>query len=205
MPLTFSNFLASVMLRCGRRAPHRGRGTVDRAGREGVEDVRLGPGSRRESHPAKLGAAFAGTLSTRLVLAPPADPEFTGTTERKKAGSSTPFLPGRQFVSSAESSTTDCPARTRGQSVPLGGRRVDVLGRDRRQRRGLPPHPPARGGEALQARARLGRDYSDGNDHSVDPSVILHLLDVTATLTRVIAMCALRRTPALKRGSAGQK
>ena len=30
----------------------------------------------------QLAAAFAGTLATRVVLAPPADPEFKGMTER---------------------------------------------------------------------------------------------------------------------------
>jgi len=53
----------------------------------------------------------------------------------------------------------------------------------------LPPLPPSTG---WQRRVRLGRDYYvrlDGNDYSVDPRVIGRLVDVTATLTRVIVIC----------------
>src|SRR5699024_9665519 len=71
----------------------------------------------------------------------------------------------------------------------LGGRPVDVLDRDLRAMTALPSHPPATG---LQMRVRLGRDYYvrvDGNDYSVDPRMIGRLVDITATLTRVIVVC----------------
>ena len=52
-----------------------------------------------------------------------------------------------------------------------------------------PPLPPVTG---LRNRVRLARDYYvriDANDYSVDPRVIGRLVDVTATLTRVIVIC----------------
>lgn len=53
----------------------------------------------------------------------------------------------------------------------------------------LPPVPPVTG---LRARVRLARDYYvrvDTVDYSVDPRVIGRLVDVTATLTRVVVTC----------------
>ena len=53
----------------------------------------------------------------------------------------------------------------------------------------LPPAPPHTG---FDWQIRLGRDYYirfDGNDYSIDPSVIGRLVQVTATLDRVIAVC----------------
>ncbi len=42
-------------------------------------------------------AAFAGTLATRIVLAPPRDPELKGMVERHNGYLETSFLPGREF------------------------------------------------------------------------------------------------------------
>ncbi len=53
----------------------------------------------------------------------------------------------------------------------------------------LPPIPLVTG---LLNRVQLARDYYvrvDGNDYSVDPRMIGRLVDVTATLTRVIVVC----------------
>ena len=53
----------------------------------------------------------------------------------------------------------------------------------------LPPIPPVTG---LRHRVRLARDYYvrvDSVDYSVDPRVIGRLVDVTATLTRVVVTC----------------
>lgn len=137
-------------------------------------------------------AAFAGTLATRVVLAPPRDPEFKGMTERNNGFLETSFLPGRQFASPADFNTqlADWLPVANSRTVrSLSGRPIEVLDRDIAAMTALPPHPPATG---LQTRVRLGRDYYvrvDGNDYSVDPRVIGRLVDVTATLTRVIVVC----------------
>ncbi|MCA2333838.1 IS21 family transposase, partial [Mycobacterium avium] len=46
--------------------------------------------------------AFAGTLATRVQLAPPRDPEYKGLVERVNGYLETSFLPGRRFVSPAD-------------------------------------------------------------------------------------------------------
>jgi transposase len=137
-------------------------------------------------------AAFAGTLATRVVLAPPRDPEFKGMTERNNGFFETSFLPGRQFASPEDfnGQLTEWLPRANARTVrSLGGRPVDALQHDLAAMTVLPPIPPVTG---LRTRVRLARDYYvrvDGNDYSVDPRVIGRLVDVTATLTRVIAVC----------------
>ena len=89
----------------------------------------------------------------------------------------------RQQIVLVERRANACTVRS------LGGRPIDALDRDLASMTVLPPHPPTTG---LQARVRLGRDYYvrvDSNDYSVDPRVIGRLVDVTATLTRVIVVC----------------
>ena len=195
MTLTFSRFLAAVML------PSRQGGDltagmwqliaqVGKVSKTLVWDRESAIGGKGKV--TQLAAAFAGTLATRVVLAPPRDPEFKGMTERNNGFLETSFLPGRQFASPADFNTQlqDWLPRANARIVrSLGGRPVDVLDRDLAAMTALPPHPPATG---LQARVRLGRDYYvrvDGNDYSVDPRVIGRLVDVTATLTRVIVVC----------------
>lgn len=195
MTLTFSKFLAAVML------PSRQGGDLTAGMWQLIAQV--GAVSKtlvwdRESaiggkgKVTQLAAAFAGTLTTRVVLAPPADPEFKGMTERNNGFFETSFLPGRRFVSPADfnSQLQDWLPRANARTVrSLGGRPIDVLDRDLAAMTALPPHPPTTG---LQARVRLGRDYYvrvDGNDYSVDPRMIGRLVDVTATLTRVIVVC----------------
>lgn len=137
-------------------------------------------------------AAFAGTLATRVVLAPPRDPEFKGMTERNNGFLETSFLPGRQFTSPADFNLqlADWLPVANSRTVrSLSGRPIEVLDRDIAAMTALPPHPPTTG---LQTRVRLGRDYYvrvDGNDYSVDPRMIGRLVDVTATLERVIVVC----------------
>lgn len=66
---------------------------------------------------------------------------------------------------------------------------ADVLDRDLAAMTVLPPIPPVTG---LVNRVRLARDYYvrvDANDYSVDPRAIGRLVDVTATLSRVIVVC----------------
>jgi len=195
MTLTFSKFLTAVML------PSRQAGDLT----AGMWQLIAGLGAVSKTlvwdREAAIGgkgvvtqaaAAFAGTLATRVVLAPPRDPEFKGMTERNNQFFETSFLPGRQFASPADFNTQlgDWLPRANARTVrSLGGRPVDVLDRDLAAMTALPPHPPATG---FQARVRLARDYYvrvDGNDYSVDPRMIGRLVDVTTTLDRVIVVC----------------
>jgi transposase len=195
MTLTFSKFLSAVML------PSRQAGDLLAGMWQLISQVGAVSKTLVWDREAAIGgkgvvtqaaAAFAGTLATRVVLAPPRDPEFKGMTERNNGFFETSFLPGRQFVSPADFNMqlADWLPRANARTVrSLGGRPIDVLERDVAAMTRLPPHPPSTG---LQARVRLGRDYYvrlDGNDYSVDPRVIGRLVDVTATLDRVIVVC----------------
>lgn len=195
MTLTFSRFLAAVML------PSRQGGDlfagmwqliaqVGRVSKTLVWDREAAIGPKGTlTHGA---AAFAGTLATRVVLAPARDPEFKGMTERNNGFLETSFLPGRSFVSPADFNTqlSQWLPRANERTIrSLGARPVDVLDRDLQAMTVLPPIPPVTG---LLNRVRLARDYYvrvDGNDYSVDPRMIGRLVDVTATLTRVIVVC----------------
>lgn len=195
MTLTFSKFLAAVML------PSRQGGDLTAGMWQLISQIgavsktlvwdreaAIGP----KGKVTQLAAAFAGTLATRVVLAPPRDPEFKGMTERNNDYFETSFLPGRQFASPADFNTqlSDWLVRANTRKIrSLGGRPIDVLDRDLAAMTGLPPRPPVTG---LQTRVRLSRDYYvrlDSNDYSVDPRVIGRLVDVTATLDRVIVVC----------------
>lgn len=195
MTLTFSRFLSAVML------PSRQAGDllagmwqlisqVGAVSKTLVWDREAAIGGKGKV--TQAAAAFAGTLATRVILAPPRDPEFKGMTERNNGYLETSFLPGRQFVSPADfnAQLQGWLPRANARMVrSLGGRPIDVLDRDLQAMTMLPPHPPATG---LISRVRLGRDYYvrvDGNDYSVDPRMIGRLVDVTATLTRVIVVC----------------
>jgi hypothetical protein len=66
---------------------------------------------------------------------------------------------------------------------------VDALATDLKAMGALPPLAPVVG---LSTRVRLARDYYvrvDTNDYSVDPRMIGRLVDVSASLTRVIVTC----------------
>lgn len=195
MTLTFSRFLSAVML------PSRQGGDllagmwqliaqVGAVSKTLVWDREAAIGGKGKVTQAAAG--FAGTLATRVVLAPPRDPEFKGMTERNNDYFETSFLPGRQFASPGDFNTQlgDWLVRANQRKIrSLGGRPVDVLDRDLAAMTVLPPRPPATG---LQNRVRLSRDYYvrlDSNDYSVDPRVIGRLVDVTATLDRVIVVC----------------
>lgn len=139
-----------------------------------------------------MAAAFAGTLGTRYDIAPPRDPEYKGMTERNNQYFESSFLPSRRFISPEdfnEQLTSWLPQANARTVRSLGGRPIDHLDPDVAAMTVLPPYPPVTG---FQNRVRLARDYYvrvDGNDYSVDPRVIGRLVDVTATLTRVIVVC----------------
>jgi hypothetical protein len=140
-----------------------------------------------------VAAAFAGTLATRIRLAPPRDPEFKGMVERNNGFFETSFLPGRHFASPADFNdqlaewlTTRANTRT---VRAIRGRPVDMLETDRQATTPLPPVDPQVG---LTHRIRLARDYYvrvDANDYSVDPRVIGRFVDLVASPTTVEAFC----------------
>lgn len=146
-------------------------------------------GTGRVSVPA---AAFAGTLATKIVLAPPRDPEFKGMVERNNGFLETSFLPGRRFASPADfnAQLSEWLVRANARTVrSIAGRPVDLLATDLASMVPLPPLDPAVG---LQHRVRLGRDYYvriDTSDYSIDPRVIGRFVDVTASATTVTALC----------------
>lgn len=140
-----------------------------------------------------LAAAFAGTLSTRIQLAPPRDPEFKGMVERSNGYLETSFLPGRRFTSPADftdqlqSWLTQRANQRRVRSI--GGRPVDLLETDYQSMVPLPPTDPVVG---LAHRVRLSRDYYvriDSNDYSVDPRAIGRFVDITASPTTITVRC----------------
>ncbi len=146
-------------------------------------------GTGRVSAPA---AAFAGTLATKILLAPPRDPEFKGMVERNNQFLETSFLPGRIFTSPADFNTQlgDWLGRANARTVrSIQGRPVDLLEIDYLSMLPLPPVAPPIG---LNNRIRLGRDYyvrADTVDYSVDPRVIGKFVDVTASAQEVTVFC----------------
>lgn len=146
-------------------------------------------GTGRVSAPA---AAFAGTLATRIRLAPPRDPEFKGLVERNNGYLETSFLPGRTFTSPADFNVqlTEWLLRANGRTVrSIGGRPMDRLEADYQAMTPLPPSDPPVG---LNTRVRLARDYYvrvDSVDYSVNPQVIGRFVDVFASLTQVTVFC----------------
>ncbi|RPE27200.1 transposase [Streptomyces sp. Ag109_O5-1] len=160
----------------------------------GHEDAGLGPrgrdrGTGRVTAPA---AAFAGTLATRIQLAPPRDPEFKGPVERNNQYLETSFLPGRQFALPHDfnQQLADRLVRANTRTVrAIQGRPVGLLEIDYQAMTPLPPVTPPIG---LSHRIRLGRDYYvrvDMVDHSVDPQVIARFVDVTASPQAVTVFC----------------
>ncbi|MEV1296186.1 IS21 family transposase [Pseudonocardia sp. NPDC049635] len=146
-------------------------------------------GTGRVSVPA---AAFAGTLATRIRLAPPRDPEFKGIVERTNGYFETSFLPGRTFASPADFNDQlgNWLPRANARTVrALQARPADLLDTDRQAMIELPPIGPVVG---LAHRIRLARDYYvrvDTCDYSVDPRVIGRFVDITASPARVQVFC----------------
>ncbi|MGN2636530.1 IS21 family transposase [Nocardia takedensis] len=146
-------------------------------------------GTGRVTAPA---AAFAGTLATRIMLAPPRDPEFKGMVERANGFLETSFLPGRRFTSAADFNVqlAEWLARANSRTVrSIAARPVDAFEVDHAAMMPLPPVDPIVG---ICHRIRLARDYYvrvDSVDYSVDPRVIGRFVDVVASPTTVTARC----------------
>ncbi len=146
-------------------------------------------GTGRLSAPA---AAFAGTLATKIELAPPRDPEHKGMVERTNGYLETSFLPGRRFASPTDFNTQlgDWLPRANARTVrALQARPVDLLATELLSMLALPPVSPQVG---LQQRIRLGRDYYvrvDTVDYSVDPRSIGRFVEVTASAHQVTVCC----------------
>lgn len=196
MTLTFSRFLAALMV------PSRQSGDL----LAGMWQLISGVGAvskqliwDREAAIAPKGkpldpvAGFAGTLATKMVIAPARDPEFKGMTERNNGYFEQSFLPGRTFTSPDDFNTQilDWITATANRRTirSIGCRPIDRLDQDLAAMTVLPPTPPSTG---FFQQVRLGRDYYirfDTNDYSVDPRFIGRLVQVTATLERVVVVC----------------
>lgn len=135
---------------------------------------------------------FAGTLGTRITLAPPRDPEYKGMVERHNGYLETSFLPGRRFASPEDFNLqlAQWLHRANARTVrAIGGRPIDLLEVDRRAMLTLSPVDPPIG---LRHRIRLARDYYvrvDAVDYSVDPRVIGRFVEVTASPQTVQVLC----------------
>ncbi|MEH6821900.1 MULTISPECIES: IS21 family transposase [unclassified Dietzia] len=143
--------------------------------------------------PTVDAAAFAGTLSSKLVIAPPRDPEFKGMVERHNGYLGQSFMAGRTFTGPDDfnDQLTEWLETANSRTVRvLGTRPVDALVEDRARMLALPPVAPATG---LRTTVRLARDYYvriDSVDYSVDPRVIGRLVEVVASLHTVTVTCA---------------
>lgn len=143
--------------------------------------------------PTVDAAAFAGTLSSKLVIAPPRDPEFKGMVERHNGYLGQSFMAGRTFTGPEDfnGQLTEWLETANSRTVRvLGARPVDALVEDRARMLALPPVAPTTG---LRTTVRLARDYYvriDSVDYSVDPRVIGRLVEVVASLHRVTVTCA---------------
>lgn len=133
--------------------------------------------------------ALMGTLGSRLVQLKPYDPESKGMVERTNRYLETSFLPGRAFESPRDFNDQLGQwlpiANTRRVRALDGSRPVDFLDADRAQMLALPPVSPV---VHSVSTVRLGRDYYlrvAGNDYSVDPTAIGHLVEVHTTVDAV--------------------
>ncbi len=147
-------------------------------------------GIGRGPHRAEGVPAFVGTLTTKLVLLKPRDPESKGIVERRNGWFEKSFMPGREFASPADFNEqfADWLAGANARAVrTTGARPVDRLDTDRAAMLPLPPVPPITG---WHKQVRLGRDYYvtiARNDYSVNPTWIGRMVDVHADLERVQA------------------
>ena len=195
MTLAFSRFLTATMLpsrqggdpALGQWALISGLGRVSKTL---VWDRESAIGGTGKLTP--VAAAFAGTLATRIRLAPPRDPEFKGMVERNNGFFETSFLPGRHFASPADFNdqlaewlTTRANTRT---VRAIRGRPVDMFETDRQAMTPLPPVDPQVG---LTHRIRLAGTTTCASTPTTTPStrVIGRFVDLVASPTTVEAFC----------------
>jgi hypothetical protein len=137
--------------------------------------------------------SFAGTLGTRIYQAAPRDPETKGVIERANGFFETSFMPGRTFTGPSDYNTQLAAwlPRANARTLRRTGQRPGVLvAQDVAAMGALPPVAPTVG---ASSRVRLARDYYvrvDGNDYSVDPTMIGRFVDVHAGLGEVVVTCA---------------
>ncbi len=143
--------------------------------------------------PTLLVATFAGSLGTRIKLAPPRYPETKGVVERANRYLETSFLPGRIFQDPTDFNAQLAQWLTEKANRRLvrstGARPVERAVEDQRAMLRLPRTAPSTG---LTNRIRLARDYYvrvEGNDYSADPAFIGRFLDIRASLTEVRITC----------------
>lgn len=132
--------------------------------------------------------AFVGTVATTLIQLKPFDPESKGIVERANQFLETSFMPGRTFCSPDDFNTQLAewlPIANSRVVRRIGGRPIDLVSVDTSAMLSLPAVPPP---TVARSQIRLPRDYYVrvlGNDYSVDPSAIGHMVDVAADLRRV--------------------
>lgn len=132
--------------------------------------------------------AFVGTVATTLIQLKPFDPESKGIVERANQFLETSFMPGRTFCSPDDFNTQLAewlPIANSRVVRRIGGRPIDLVSVDTAAMLSLPAVPPP---TVACSQIRLPRDYYVrvlGNDYSVDPSAIGHMVDVAADLRRV--------------------
>lgn len=132
--------------------------------------------------------AFVGTVATTLIQLKPFDPESKGIVERANQFLETSFMPGRTFCSPDDFNTQLAewlPIANSRVVRRIGGRPIDLVSVDTSAMLSLPAVPPP---TVACSQIRLPRDYYVrvlGNDYSVDPSAIGHMVDVAADLRRV--------------------
>lgn len=159
-----------------------------------VWDGEAAVGKRRHRVTTLTAAAqaFRGTLGNRIVICEPGDPEAKGLVERANGFLETSFLPGRSFASPADFNTQlgdwtgDVNGRVR---RVLGCAPTDRIAADRAAMITLPPVAPVTG---WRSSLRLPRDHYvrlDGNDYSVDPTVVGRRVELVADLDRVRVLC----------------
>lgn len=152
-----------------------------------VWDREAGIGKARLCEPV---AAFAGAIGTKIVQAPPRDPESKGIVERTNGYMKRSFFPGRHFsnpqdVQDQLDEWFSTVANTRTHAT-LKTRPIDLFHTDQQSMRPLPPYTPTIG---IRPAVRLPRNYYitvDTNQYSVDPTFIDRLVTVRTCLEETV-------------------
>jgi len=149
-------------------------------------------GIGRGKRPAEGVTTFMGTLATKLVQLPPADPESKGVVERRNGWFETSFMPGREFESPADFNLQFTEWLGRANTRVVRTTKAAPAARLDEDRAAMLPLPPVPLHLGWRNSIRLGRDYYvrlDSNDYSVDPGMIGRIVDVSADLERVRVRC----------------